>query len=529
MYLKQNVLIEPLVNQWYAWNLLITPHGLGMVLANYHKKIMESYIRSPMMHTKAVKNPKMIGGPFMDLEGDQTAVVQALLERTLAQNSDVIALAEAIAETDKILLEEAKGQTLAPIYARVPEALKGFVELGYDLNNQPSQRFLERFLYQSPLYQRDRQSLALQQVAGDDRAFVLSTPRFPSPTQLHVPMAFDDPAIDTLFSMREQPRSLAELDAWLPPDPAEQRFFKSLFTEEAPTLTGRDRDQIEGGMRVKYFGHATLLVESPEVSILTDPIVSYEVPDPAAVPRYTYADLPETIDYVVITHGHQDHIMFETLLQLRHKIGTIVVPRSNGGTLQDPSLKLVLEYTGFKNVIELDEMERLPVPGGAITGLPFLGEHGDLHIRAKLGYHIRLNERAVVCVADANNLEPKMYDMARKTLGPIDQLYVGMECAGAPMSWLYGPLMNKPLPRSQDQARRLDGSDCEKAMRLIESLDPKSVYVYAMGQEPWLTFISSIAYTETSKPIVESNQLVARCREKGLISERLFGCKQIAF
>ena len=38
--------------------------------------------------------------------------------------------------------------------------------------------------------------------------------------------------------------------------------------------------------------------------------------------------------------------MLETLLQF-HKIGTIVVPRSNGGGLADPSLKLVLKAAGF--------------------------------------------------------------------------------------------------------------------------------------------------------------------------------------
>ena len=50
--------------------------------------------------------------------------------------------------------------------------------------------------------------------------------------------------------------------------------------------------------------------------------------------RYTYADLPETIDYVLITHNHQDHCMFETLLQLRHRIKNIIVPKNNGGGLK---------------------------------------------------------------------------------------------------------------------------------------------------------------------------------------------------
>ena len=528
LYLKRNALIEPLINQWYAWGLLVAPQGLAMVLANYHLKVMQSYIKTPAMHANAVKNPKMIGGPFIDLPGNQSKIVQALMDQTIADNQDMIQLAEAIKNLDHMLMNEAKGHSLHPLYEKIPEQLQGFVELGYDLNNHPSIRFIERLLYKSPFYNRSRQAVALQAVNQDHRSFALSTPRFPSKTQLHYQIPFEDEAIDTLFSMKDRARSLDEIARWIPEDPEEKEFFMSLFTEEEPAFHGRDRETLGNNMRVKYFGHATILIESKDVSILTDPVVSYEVFD-QSVPRYTYADLPETIDYVVITHGHQDHIMYETLLQLRHKIKNIIVPRCNGGTLQDPSLKLMLEETGFKNVYELDEMESIEVPSGAITGLPFFGEHGDLHIRAKLAYHIRLNDRAVMCAADSNNLEPKLYDMVREHLGPVDKAFVGMECAGAPMSWLYGPLLTRPLERRMDQARRLDGSDCGKATRMIDSLGADSVYVYAMGQEPWLTFISSIKYTEKSKPIVESNALLDYCRSKGFEAERLYGRKEMVF
>jgi hypothetical protein len=64
-------------------------------------------------------------------------------------------------------------------------------------------------------------------------------------------------------------------------------------------------------------------------------------------------------------------------------------------------------------------------------------------------------------------------------------------------------------------------------MRMIEAFNCQEVYVYAMGQEPWLNYIMSIKYTEQSRPIVESNQLIATCRERGITAERLFGEKQI--
>jgi hypothetical protein len=55
----------------------------------------------------------------------------------------------------------------------------------------------------------------------------------------------------------------------------------------------------------------------------------------------------------------------------------------------------------------------------------------------------------------------------------------------------------------------------------------REVYVYAMGQEPWLNYISSIKYTEQSRPIVESDRLVRLCRERGITAERLFGEREI--
>lgn len=64
-------------------------------------------------------------------------------------------------------------------------------------------------------------------------------------------------------------------------------------------------------------------------------------------------------------------------------------------------------------------------------------------------------------------------------------------------------------------------------MDIVTQLNAKQVYIYAMGMEPWLTFLTSIQYTEQSRPIVESDKVVAECKSRGIISERLFGQKEI--
>jgi hypothetical protein len=215
------------------------------------------------------------------------------------------------------------------------------------------------------------------------------------------------------------------------------------------------------------------------------------------------------------------------MLQLRHKIGSVVVPRSGSGQLQDPSLKMLLRQIGFKNVYEMDEMETIELAGAEITGLPFLGEHADLDIRSKLAYLCRLGRRSMLFAADSCNVEPRLYERVQESVGDIDVAFVGMECDGAPLSWVYGPLLTRPLDRKMDQSRRLAGSNYERAIDIVNRFRCRATYVYAMGQEPWLNYIMSVKYTEQSNPIIASNKLIEDCRSRGIQAERLFGEKEI--
>jgi len=79
LYLKQNVQIEPLVDQWYAWSHLIPPATAARNITDRHLKIMDSYISAPQIHANAVKNPKMLGGPFIDYDGKRVDEIIALL------------------------------------------------------------------------------------------------------------------------------------------------------------------------------------------------------------------------------------------------------------------------------------------------------------------------------------------------------------------------------------------------------------------------------------------------------------------
>src|SRR5258708_15744033 len=81
-YLKPNIAAEPLVDGWYAWAHLIPPATLSRNITERHLKIMESYIASPETHEAAVKDPRLLGGPFMDLKPRQAEAVAKPRERT---------------------------------------------------------------------------------------------------------------------------------------------------------------------------------------------------------------------------------------------------------------------------------------------------------------------------------------------------------------------------------------------------------------------------------------------------------------
>ncbi len=522
LYLKPNAIAEPLFNQWYAWSYLIPPATAALYVANSHLKILESFIEAPQAHQSALRDPALRGGPFMHCDAGDIPAVRQLLAETRAQQADLLQLAAAIQSLDELLRQQAQGYSLEPFYAQVPQPLKGYVELVYDLNQQPAIRFMEGLLYRSPYYKPANQSIALYLGNEDSRPFVLSTPRLPHKNSLHLSIPFADRRWDQLFKMRETAQSYSEICEALEIGSANQSAFLDLFTERPPDpAPSHSGEQI----KIRYFGHACILLQTESVSILCDPLISYQ--HQGEMMRYTYSDLPDVIDYVLITHNHQDHIMIETLLQLRYKIKTVVVPKSNKGSLIDPSLKLILQALGFVNVQEIDELEQIANADGTITSLPVLGEHGDLNIGAKNAYLIHLKGLAILCAADSNNLEPQLYAHLRDCCGNIDLMFIGMECDGAPYSWAYGALLTQPVPRKIAQTRRLDGSNAQKAIQLVQQFSPQQVYVYAMGQEPWLTHITSIQYTATSRPILESDCLINYCRQQGIHSERLLGCRDI--
>jgi L-ascorbate metabolism protein UlaG (beta-lactamase superfamily) len=518
VYLKPTIQIEPLFCKWYAWPYLIPPHTASKNIVERHLKIMSSYLQNPKIHAQAVKNPAMVGGPFLDLPEEKAYEIKKLIEFTQESCQSMIDLNNALKEANEIIQSQAKGYSVEELYHLMPDILKGKIEIVYDLNNFPSLRIIEGFFYHY-FYSENHQEVALSDCKSDFKKFILSSPVVNKENTIYLKIPFSDKRLDWLLNTKNQPCFLNEAIELLKIEENEKELFKSFFTL-TPNAKKLNRNYYSGeGVRIRYFGHACVLLETKDISILLDPAVSYPIDN--ELQRYSFDDLPAKIDYVLITHNHTDHLMFETLLQLRHKIGKIVFPKNQPGSLADPSIKLILKHTGFDSLLEVDELEVINLlHGGKIIALPFLGEHCDLNIHTKLSYCINLGDKKIMFAADSNNLDPTLYDNIYDLVGNIDVLFIGMECEGAPLSWMYGPLIDLPLLRQMDQSRRQSGSNCKKALLVVEKTRCTQAYVYAMGQEPWLSHVMGLNYSPESKQIIESNMFIEACKSKGITSGR---------
>jgi L-ascorbate metabolism protein UlaG (beta-lactamase superfamily) len=516
IFLRPDAIIEPLVDRFYGWMHTVAPVQAAMNLALVQVPLLESYLQSPRVHINASSNPELRGGFFVNIDESRSPEIRELLATIKQDRAGMLAFAAAVAEAEDLVRTSATGFDLTPLYPKLPSALSGLVELAYDTSNQPSVRFIEPLAYESSVYDEDRQSVQLSLETGVERPFILSTPRLSSPDVLDLRIPFRHPGLQELFRSRVHGTTLSRLRELLELDDQQTAALTPLLAGQ-PDLSA-DR-HIDSGARIRYFNHACLVLQTPEASIITDPWVNA---DTSATDRFTYRDLPDHIDLALITHGHQDHVVLETLLALRGRIGTVVVPRSSRGNMADPSLGLYLSHLGLP-VTEVDDFSEVKFPGGTVTATPFLGEHADLDIRAKSTYCVTLGGRTIFVGADSSGIDPGLYRHMRSHVGQVDMAFLGMECAGAPLTWLYQGLFTKPVTKKMSDSRTLSGSNAEQAAGIMIELGASEAYVYAMGEENWLGHVMATTYNEDSYQLKQVTDFMTWCAEHGVKSDHLLG------
>jgi L-ascorbate metabolism protein UlaG (beta-lactamase superfamily) len=513
-FLRPDAIIEPLVDGFYGWMHTVAPVQAAMNLAFVQVPLLESYLQSPQVHINACSNPALRGGFFVNVGESRSGEVRELLASIKLDRAPILDFAAGVAEAEELVRTSATGFDLTPLYPKLPSVLSGLVEIAYDTNNQPAVRFIEPLVYESSVYTEDRQSVQLSLETGIERPFILSTPRLSSPDVLDLRIPFRHPGLEELFRSRVHGTTLARLREMLELDDGQATALGRLLAGEPDLAADR---HIDSGARIRYFNHACLVLQTPEAAIITDPWVSA---DASATDRYTYRDLPDYIDLVLITHGHQDHVVLETLLALRGRIGSVVVPRSSRGNMADPSLALYLSHLGLP-VTEVDDFSEVDFPGGKVIATPFLGEHADLDIRAKSTYCVRLGGRTLFVGADSSGIDPGLYTYIRSHVGPVDIAFLGMECAGAPLTWLYGGLFTKPVTKKMSNSRTLSGSNAEQAAGIMTELGANEAYIYAMGEESWLGHVMATSYNDDSFQLKQVAEFMTWCADHGVKSDHL--------
>ncbi|MBB5711725.1 MBL fold metallo-hydrolase [Sphingomonas xinjiangensis] len=106
---------------------------------------------------------------------------------------------------------------------------------------------------------------------------------------------------------------------------------RPVWPDRVPVRPSKPAARVVGEtMRVTWVGHATLLVQTNSLNILTDPVWSDRAgplglgPRRVAAPGVEFDDLPR-IDLVLVSHNHYDHMDLTTLKRLWQRDRPLIV------------------------------------------------------------------------------------------------------------------------------------------------------------------------------------------------------------
>ena len=141
------------------------------------------------------------------------------------------------------------------------------------------------------------------------------------------------------------------------------------LTQQDVTFAEKPAPSVNNSLAITYVNHATFLIQTGGLNILTDPVwservspLSFAGPKRMRPPGIRFEDLPE-IDLIIISHNHYDHLDIETLRKLNEQYSPeFIVPLG---------VDLYLNQEGITNTTALDWWEDESVSESVnITSVP---------------------------------------------------------------------------------------------------------------------------------------------------------------
>ncbi|GFZ82148.1 membrane protein [Rickettsiales bacterium] len=121
--------------------------------------------------------------------------------------------------------------------------------------------------------------------------------------------------------------------------------------------------RVEGGeLRISFVGHATMLIQTAGLNILTDPLwseraspFSWMGPKRVISPGIDFENLPK-IDLVLISHNHYDHLDIPTIRRLwkEHK-PKIIVPLGNDAVIRSYDKQIQVKCYDWEDQISITD------------------------------------------------------------------------------------------------------------------------------------------------------------------------------
>ena len=157
---------------------------------------------------------------------------------------------------------------------------------------------------------------------------------------------------------------------------------KSLRPEKDIPSVKTDLKSLGTADALVWMGHSALFMQISGKKFLIDPVLVSASPLSAfnkafnGTSNYKPEDLPDA-DFLIITHDHWDHLDYNTMLNLKDRVGKVICPLGVGSHL---------EYWGFDpgKIIELDWHEQTNLEDGFIlTALPARHFSGRGFVRNK--------------------------------------------------------------------------------------------------------------------------------------------------